>query len=85
MVLPSCARISLELVLQLGAGQRVERRQRLVEQQDVGIDGERAGDRDALAHAAGQLGRPAVGGVAEADHVDVAPHARLPLGARRAL
>ena len=75
----------LELVLQLGARQRVERREGLVEQQDVGIGGQRAGDGDALAHAAGKLGRPAVGGVAEADHVDVAPHARLPLGARHAL
>ena len=39
---------------------RVERAERLVHQQHLGIDGERAGDADALLHAAGKLMRAAV-------------------------
>ena len=65
----------LDLGLQLGAGEGVERRQRLVEQQHFGIQRERARDGDALAHAAGELGRLAVGRVRQPDHVDVAPDA----------
>ena len=42
-------------LLQLLAGQRVERAQRLVHQQHFRTAGERAGDADALLHAAGQL------------------------------
>ena len=44
-----------ELEAHLVARQRVERRERLVHQQDVGIEQQRARDRDALLHAAGQL------------------------------
>ena len=44
-----------ELVLQLVADQRIERRERLVHEQDVGVGGEGAGEADALLHAAGQL------------------------------
>ena len=40
------------------AGHRVERAERLVHEQHVGVLRERAGERDALAHAAGQLVRP---------------------------
>ena len=39
------------------AGLRIERGERLVHQQDFGIDRERAGEIDALAHAAGELAR----------------------------
>ena len=39
----------------------VERRQRLVEDDDLGLDGERAGDADALALTAGELVREAPG------------------------
>ena len=53
----------LELVVQHVAGHRVERAERLVHQQDVGVLRERAGERDPLAHAAGQLVRPLVGEV----------------------
>ena len=59
---------------QIGAqrlgGQHVERRERLVHQQDFRLHDERAGEADALAHAAGQLLR--IGGfeTVEADHVD---------------
>ena len=37
------------------ARQRVERAERLVHQQEVGFGGERPGQPDALAHAAGKL------------------------------
>ena len=45
---------------------RVERRERLVEQQHRRLDRQRAGDRDALLLAAGELVRVAVGGLREA-------------------
>ena len=51
----------LELGVQGVAGHRVERAERLVHQQDVGVLGERPGQRAALAHAAGQLVRPLLG------------------------
>ena len=63
---------ALDLVGEVGAGERVERGERLVHQEHLGLHGERAGDGDALAHAAGELGRLAVAGVGEADHGDVA-------------
>ena len=46
--------------MQQVAGHRVERAERLVHQQDVGVLGEGPGERDPLAHAAGQLVRPLV-------------------------
>ena len=50
--------------------QHVERRERLVHEQDVGMDDERAGEADALAHAAGKLAR--IGGfvAVEPDEID---------------
>ena len=45
----------LELFLQGSARQRVERAERLVEKQHLRIDRKRAGDRDALPHAAREL------------------------------
>ena len=56
---------ALELVVEQVAGHRVERPERLVHQQDVGVLGERARQRHALAHAAGQLVRPLVGEAVE--------------------
>ena len=53
----------LELVVQQVAGHGVERAERLVHQQDVGVLGEGAGQRDPLAHAAGELVRALVGEV----------------------
>ena len=50
----------LDLDAQLGAQLRVEIRERLVEQEHAGLAHQRAADRDALALAAGQLGRLAV-------------------------
>ncbi|GAB3843790.1 hypothetical protein GCM10027610_057110 [Dactylosporangium cerinum] len=44
-----------DLVLHVTADQRVERGERLVEEEDLRIDGEGAGQADALLHAAGEL------------------------------
>jgi hypothetical protein len=60
-----------QLVLDGAAGQRVERAEGFVEQQHLGLDGEGAGDADALLHAAGEFGRLLVDGVAEADHFEI--------------
>ena len=51
-------------------GEHVERRERLVHQQNVGMHHQRAGKADALAHAAGQFAR--IGGfvTVEPDQVD---------------
>ena len=46
-----------QLVLQLGADQRIERRERLVHQQDRRLGGEGARQADALLHAARKLMR----------------------------
>ena len=63
-----------EHVLQLAAHDRarvgVERRQRLVEQQDLRVARQRAGDRDALALAARQRARALVGEVADAQALE---------------
>ena len=44
-----------DLVLHVAADERVERRERLVEEQHVGVAGQRPGEADALLHAARQL------------------------------
>ena len=59
MVLPSSCLQLDELLLHLAADQRVERGERLVHEQHVGVGGEGAGEADALLHAAGQLARAA--------------------------
>ena len=46
------------VVGELAAGDLVERRERLVEQQHLGLGDQRAGQRDAHGHAAGELRRP---------------------------
>ena len=56
-----------QMVLQIDAGEGVERRERLVEQQHLRPRHQRARDRDALRLAAGQLARPHIGLVGEAD------------------
>ena len=48
----------------------VERGQRLVEEQDLGLDGERPGERDALLLAARHLPREAVGAALEVDQLE---------------
>ena len=52
-----------DLLAQLHAHLRVERRERLVEQQQPRLDRERARQRDPLLHAARELVRIAIGGV----------------------
>ena len=44
-------------VLHPHAGEGVERAERFVEQQDFGVIDQRAGERDALGHAAGEMVR----------------------------
>src|SRR5581483_3868239 len=58
---------------------RVECRQRLVEEQHARLDRERAGERDALLHAAGELMRVAVAGVREADELEQVVDALAPV------
>jgi hypothetical protein len=58
------------MILQIGAGEGVQRRERLVEQQDFGPRHQRAGDGDALRLAAGQFTRPDIGFVGKTDAVE---------------
>src|SRR5205814_1512592 len=59
---------------------RVKGRQRLVEQQHLGLDGERAGQRDPLLLAAGHLVRVAVGESAKSDELEHVEGALLAFG-----
>ena len=59
-----------EPLLQLGARDRVERGERLVEQQHRLAGEQRAGERDPLAHAAGQLVGPRGGELAEPEALE---------------
>ena len=61
-----------QLVLHPLPRQGVERTERLVEQEDFRIVGERAGDRDALLHAAGELARKTMFEALQADRADEA-------------
>ncbi len=74
-----------EVAAQRLGGQHVERRERLVEQQHVGIDDEGAGEADALPHAAGQLLGIGRFEPVEADEIDRLEGAVAPLAARHAL
>ena len=65
-----------ELVLHLPADERVERRERLVEEPDLGLDRERAGDADALLLATRELVREARLAPLEADEIE---HLHRPL------
>ena len=62
----------------------VERGERLVHQQDFRLGGEGAGERDALAHAAGELAGIAVLEAVEPDHSDEMTRALGAFGARHA-
>ena len=72
-----------ELGLHALAGHLVEGAERLVHQQQPRALGERARDRDALLHAAGELVGVPVGEVAEADQLDQLARARPASGACR--
>ena len=65
-VVVQLAQPAAQLLAHLG----VERAERLVEQQHARLDGERAGQRDALALAAGELRRIAAGLVLQLDEVE---------------
>src|SRR6478672_3571407 len=67
----------LELVVEQVAGHGVEGSERLVHEQHRGLGGQGPGQRDALAHAAGELVRAPVGEVAEVHHIEVLPGAGL--------
>ncbi len=60
IVIPNSSRTCEHEVLEVAAGLRVDRGERLVHQQDRRLVGERAGDRDPLLHPAGELPRVAV-------------------------
>ncbi len=66
---PELALDRADLLAQRDPDLRVERRQRLVEQQDLRLDGERPGQRDALLLAARQLVRVAVALVGQVDQL----------------
>ena len=75
----------LQLVLHLAPELEVERAERLVEQQHRRLDHERAGERHALALAAGKLVRPAPRDVLEPDQRQRIMDGAAALGARDAL
>ncbi len=80
IVLPSRAVDFHHRVLQMGARQRVERAERLVEQQDLRLHGQRPGDADTLLHAAGDLGRALVPGMRHLHEVEIVHDPVVPLG-----
>ena len=73
-----------QVVLELAADLLVDRRERLVHQQDVGVHGERPGEADALPHPAGELVRVGVLEAGQPDLVDVRARGLLALLARHA-
>src|SRR5262249_57455624 len=74
-----------EILAEDHAGLLVERAERLVHEQDAGLEAERAGERGALAHTAGELGGIVLREVLEPDRLERALRACLALGARPAL
>ena len=69
-----------DVVLQPLAGERVQRGERLVEQQQSGGRGQRTGDRDPLLLTTGDLPDVAVGGAGEPDPTEQAIARRRPVG-----
>ena len=65
------------------AGHRVERAERLVHEEHVGVLGERAGERDPLAHAARQLVGPLPAERAEVHELEQLVGLLVSLGARK--
>src|SRR4051812_21190827 len=66
-------------------GLAIERAERLVHQEDVGLIGERASNRHALHHAARELARIVIGKSSKADLVQISLGYRAPLRCRQAL
>ena len=63
---------------------RVERGQRFVEEEDLGLDRQRAGERDALLLAARQLPRITVAASAEVDQLEQLADPPVDIGLRSA-
>src|ERR1022692_2075774 len=74
----------LDLLPELQPDLGIERRQRLVEQQDLRLDGQRAGPRNALLLAAGQLVRVLPRVLGEPDDIEQLGGALPPLGSSQA-
>jgi hypothetical protein len=55
---------------QVGAGELVQRAERLVHEQHIGVDGQHPGDRDALTHASRELVRVLLPEPGKTDHLD---------------
>ena len=85
MVLPVRGQQHREVLAEDHPGLLVERAERLVHQERAGFQAERAGQRRALAHAAGELRRIVAHEVLEPDRLQRLPRARLLLGLRHAL
>ena len=73
-----------QLLVEVVAHDLVERAERLVHQQQVGVEGQRAGDRGALLHAARQLPGIFLLEARQVDEVERALDARLLVGRRDA-
>src|SRR5918996_478558 len=74
-----------DLVLHVAADQWVERAERLVVEHDLGVDGERARDADALLHPTRELVRELVRRVLQADELEDLARPLQPLCLRDAL
>ena len=74
IVVPRACQSAQHLVLHPHARERVERAERLVEQQHLGVVHQRPGQGDALGHAAGELVRVGVGERLEADEAEELVH-----------
>src|SRR6185312_11057958 len=66
---------------QLSRSDGIEMAERLVHQQDVRLDYQRARDGDTLLHSAGKVERIVLLLAAESDHVEILGDARLPFRA----
>ena len=69
-----------ELFVEMVAGDLVQGTERLVHQQQFGLERQRAGDRDALLHAAGKLPRELALEAGQIDQFQMMLGALLPLG-----
>ena len=84
-VMPSDFCSALQLLLHVFAQLQIERAERLVEQQHLRPVDQRAGERDALALAAGELARPARAVARQLDHFERGLRLALALGLADAL
>jgi hypothetical protein len=69
-----------QMILEIHAGEGVERGKRFVEKQHIGSRHQRPGQRDALGLPAGELAGPGAGLFREPNPCERRVHARLPIG-----